>query len=316
MSRVVVFAYSEVGFRCLKTLLEERADIAWVVTHRDDAGETRWYRSVADLAAQAGIRCAFDEKLQSHECLTTLQGLAPDFIFSFYFRRMLRADILKSAARGALNMHGSLLPHYRGRAPINWAIVHGESQTGATLHYMVDKPDAGDVVDQEAVAIGINDTAFDVSIRVAAAAAVVMRRSWPQLDANNAPRRPQDLSLGSYFPGRTPADGVIDFSRPAWDIHNLIRAVAPPFPGAFGNLGGIRIDFLGSRWCDEADTAPMLAPRLYPSDDNMYLDCVDGRRLHITRARIGAEPLTAATLGARFGELRVSNDALGAEVFA
>ncbi len=141
MSRVVVFAYSEVGYCCLQALLDEGADIGCVITHRDDPAEARWYGSVADLAARAGLRCAFDDTLESHECLATMRSLAPDFIFSFYFRRLLAGDILRTAARGALNMHGSLLPRYRGRAPVNWAIVHGEARTGATLHYMVAKPD-------------------------------------------------------------------------------------------------------------------------------------------------------------------------------
>jgi methionyl-tRNA formyltransferase len=306
MSPVVVFAYSEVGYRCLKALLAAQAEVAWVVTHRDDPNESRWYRSVAELAASSGIAAAEYETLSATECLRIVRGIAPDFLFSFYFRKMLAPALLKTARRGALNMHGSLLPRYRGRAPINWAIVHGEARTGATLHYMTEKPDAGDVVDSQAVDVGVNDTALEVSIKVADAAEVVMRRSWPALLAGTAPRRPQDLASGSYFAGRKPADGRIDFARSAWDIHNLIRAVAPPFPGAFADVAGGRLELLGSRWSGERAQNVADAPRLYAESGNLYLDCIDDKRLHITHATLAGQALTAAALESRRQEFHLA----------
>src|SRR4029077_2264040 len=99
-----------------------------------------------------------------------VQGLAPDFIFSFYYRAMLQAPLLAAARRGALNMHGSLLPNYRGRAPVNWAILRGERESGATLHYMVARADAGDIVDQLAVPILEDDDAREVFAKVTVAA--------------------------------------------------------------------------------------------------------------------------------------------------
>ena len=302
----MVFAYSEVGYRCLEALIEARANVAWVVTHRDDPNESRWYRSVAELAAHSGIPVAEHESLSATECLRIVRGYAPDFLFSFYFRKMLAAALLKTARRGALNMHGSLLPCYRGRAPINWAVIHGEARTGATLHYMTQKPDAGDLVDQEAVEIGVNDTALDVSVKVAEAAAHVMRRSWPALLAGTAPRRPQDLALGSYFSGRKPADGRIDFARSAWDIHNLIRAVAPPFPGAFADVADGRLQLLGSRWAGERAQDAAIAPRLYADAGNLYLDCIDGKRLHITHATLDGHALSAPALESRHQDFHLA----------
>jgi len=309
MTRVVVFAYSEVGYRCLQALLQPGIEIVWVVTHHDDPNETRWYHSVAELAAASRLRVTEYESLSAAECLETLRTLAPDFLFSFYFRRMLGAAVLATARRGALNMHGSLLPSYRGRAPINWAIANGEARTGASLHYMVERPDAGELVDQEGVDIGVDETALDVSMKVAAAAETVLRRSLPALIAGNAPRRPQDLGLGSYCRARTPADGAIDFARPAWEIHNLIRAVAPPFPGAYTDVPGQRLELLGSHWCNERASAPERAPRMYASAGRMYLDCVDGRRLQVTSAAFGGAPLDAKALDSRFGELSLTRQA-------
>ena len=170
--------------------------------------------------------------------LARIAACRPDFLFSFYYRLMLKAPLLALAARGALNMHGSLLPRYRGRAPVNWAIIHGETQTGATLHYMTEKPDDGDIVAQTAVPILPDDTAKEVFDKVTVAAELTLHGALPALFAGTAPRRAQDRAQATYFGGRKPEDGVIDWSQPAVDIHNLVRAVAPPYPGARTRLRG------------------------------------------------------------------------------
>jgi methionyl-tRNA formyltransferase len=193
--------------------------------------------------------------------------------------------------RGALNMHGSLLPKYRGRAPIHWAIIHGESMTGASLHYMVEKPDAGELVDQEAVPISENDTALDVSIKVAAAAQEVLRRSLPQLIAGTAASRPLDLAAGSYFGRRRPEDGRIHWGQSARVIHDLVRAVAPPFPGAFTEVNGCRLGVLETRMDTQPLKYPDKTPCLYSSDGAWYADCIDGRRLKILQLTADGEPV-------------------------
>ena len=130
---------------------------------------------------------------------------------------MLKPALLALPQRGALNMHGSLLPRYRGRAPVNWAVLHGERSTGATLHYMAEKPDAGDIVAQTAVPILPDDTAREVFDKVTVAAEMTLDAVLPALLAGTAPRRPQDLGEGSYFGGRGPDDGIIDWNHDAAD---------------------------------------------------------------------------------------------------
>ncbi|MGH8262735.1 MAG: formyltransferase [Steroidobacterales bacterium] len=310
MTRAVAFAYSEVGYNCLEVLLAAGVDVALVITHRDDPAESRWYRSVAELGRRRGLKVSEFESLSATECLRALRSIGPDFLFSFYCRRMLAPALLACARQGALNMHGSLLPQYRGRAPVNWAIVNGESRTGASLHYMTERPDAGDLVDQEAVEIGVDDTALDVSVKVAGAARRVLERSLPGLVAGTAPRLPLDLARGSYFGGRSPADGEIDGSKPAWQIHNLIRAVAPPFPGAFAEVDGLRLELLGSQWRNEASQHPDQAPRLYASGGKLYLDCLDRHRITVTGARLDGVTLTAAEMTARLEALKLNPNPL------
>ena len=198
-----------------------------MVTHHDDPNETRWYSSFFDSAKKKGLRAVADPALE------TLDVGNPDLIFSFYYRSMLPMSLLERARLGAYNMHGSLLPKYRGRAPLNWAILKGETETGVTLHEMVEKPDAGRIVDQQAVPIGPDETAVEVFRKMTVAAEQVLKRNIRNLVKGTVALKPQDLSRGSYYGRRRPEDGRIDWSKSAQEIHDLVRAVAPPFPGAF-----------------------------------------------------------------------------------
>jgi methionyl-tRNA formyltransferase len=273
-AQAVVFAYHDVGVRCLRVLLEAGIAVPLVVTHRDDPAERVWFASVAELARKHGIETLQDA--ETAQPLERLRTLGPDFIFSFYYRRMLAPGLLALARRGAFNMHGSLLPKYRGRAPVNWAVLMGETETGATLHEMVAKPDAGRIVDQERVPIGPDDLAVEVMGRVAVAAEVVLRRSLPALLSGTARLRPQDLSRGSYFGGRKPEDGRIDWSRSAREIHNLVRAVAPPYPGAFTH--GMKIN---RTRIEPQRQAPRGALGPYRENGEWFAACGDGRVLRL-----------------------------------
>ena len=229
----VVFAYHDVGVNCLGALLDAGIQVDLVVTHQDDPNENVWFGSVAKLCAEKNIPYITPNANELVDLIPKLQTLAPDYIFSFYYRFMIPEQILGCAKIAALNMHGSLLPKYRGRAPVNWAILHGETETGATLHIMEAKPDAGDIVGQAAVSIGPDETATDVFSKVSQAAVSVIKAVLPSLTQGNVPRKPNELQKGNYFGGRKPADGQIHWHQTAKQVHDLVRAVAPPYPGAF-----------------------------------------------------------------------------------
>jgi methionyl-tRNA formyltransferase len=296
VTRAVVFAYSEVGVRCVRELLAQGMEIPLLFTHRDDPKESQWFASVLELAAAHGVRAVTPDSPNTEKWLAEGAALKPDFVFSFYYRHMLDAQWLKLPRQGALNMHGSLLPKFRGRAPVHWAILKGETLTGASLHYMVDKPDAGDLVDQQAVAILENDNALDVSVKVAAAAEEVLRRSLPRLIAGTAARQPLDLARGSYFGRRGPEDGRIDWRQGAKVIHDFVRAVAPPFPGAFTDIDGARIGILETRLDVRPAAAAGAVPRLYHADGGWYVDCIDGKRLKILQLAVNGEPVAHNSL--------------------
>jgi methionyl-tRNA formyltransferase len=239
--RALVFAYHNVGVGCIKALLDAGIQIELVVTHADDPHENIWFASVAALCQERGIPYVQPEASDLLELLPQFQKIAPDYIFSFYYRYLISTAILDTARIAALNMHGSLLPKYRGRAPVNWAVLHGETETGASLHIMEAKPDAGDIVGQEAIPIDPDEDATAVFTKVSNAAVHVMQTALPALLEGRVPRTPNVLANGSYFGGRKPEDGRIHWNQSAKQVHDLIRAVAPPYPGAFADWKGARM---------------------------------------------------------------------------
>ncbi len=299
MSRAIVFAYHNVGVRCLSVLLAHGVDVATVVSHEDNPNETIWFDSVAELAARHDIPVLKPEDPNDPVFVATLAALQPDFLFSFYYRQMLKAPLLALPTRGAWNMHGSLLPRYRGRVPVNWAIIHGERETGATLHGMVEKPDAGGILAQQAVPILPDDTAFEVFNKVTLAAEMALNRVLPDLLAGRAVAVPQDLASGSYFGGRKAEDGRIDWRRGAREIHDLIRAVAPPYPGAFCDTPQGRLRVLRSLH-PTGETGPHGGkPTLFERNGGLYAECGDGRLLRLLAVELQGSALPPANAAGR-----------------
>ena len=296
--RAVTFGYSNVGDRCLRVLRARGIDVPLVVTHRDHPGEAVWFERVADTAADLGLPFVYGDDLLHPALRHAVAEARPDVIFSFYYRSLLPGTILDLAPRGAFNMHGSLLPHYRGRAPTNWAILRGERETGATLHEMVAKADAGRIVDQQSVPILPDDTARQVFDKVTVAAEQVLWRSVAAIAAGEVRYRPNDITVGSYFGRRTPDDGRIDWMRAAARTYDLIRALAPPYPGAFTELGGVALVIAAARLGGDAPAALAGRRGLQVVDGRIVAVCGDGRTIEIKELRAGAEPVGPDRLAA------------------
>jgi len=295
MTSAVVFAYHNVGCACLSVLLRHGIEVKLVVTHYDNPTENIWFDSVAKLATANNIPVVMPDDPNTPEFTAQIAALKPDFLFSFYYRMMLRPALLATATNGAYNMHGSLLPKYRGRVPINWAIIKGETETGATLHEMVEKPDAGRIVAQEVVAILPDETASDVFNKVTVAAATALDRALPDLIAGSAVMHAQNLAAGSYYGGRKPEDGIINWDDSAGNIHNLVRAVAPPYPGATTTVSGRAITI----------TRTALAPAHFTHSKPGFLNvsssrcialCGDGRMLRVLEAQFDGKMADEAVL--------------------
>jgi methionyl-tRNA formyltransferase len=255
-ARLVVFAYHTIGARCLEVLLATGDTICAVVTHADDRRETIWFDSVADLARAHGLPVYAPASPNTPDFVALIRNLHPDLFLSVWYRRLLSPDLLALPRVGAVNLHGSLLPRYRGRAPLNWVLVNGEATTGVTLHHMSAEADAGDIIAQEEVGIDPADTALSLYDKLVKAGTNLLQRCYPAIVAGTAPRSPQDHDRATLFGRRRPEDGRIDWSRPAGELHDLIRAVTHPFPGAFAGFRGRRLFLWTARPEPEAGESP------------------------------------------------------------
>lgn len=256
--KAIVFAYHNMGLAGLEALARHGYDVAAVFTHEDDPGENCWFGSVKNWASGRNIPVYTTEDINSEQWIEKIRELKPDIVFSFYYRKMIDGRILAIPELGAFNLHGSLLPLYRGRCPVNWVLVNGEKKTGVTLHYMIDKPDAGDIVGQGEVAIDFKDTARTLYDKLCAQAASLLDELLPQIKTGRIPRSKQNLTAGSYFGGRRPEDGRIDWNKSAAEIYNLIRAVTEPYPGAFALLDNNQKIIIW--WGEPADGSPEEIP--------------------------------------------------------
>jgi len=232
--KTIVFAYSEFGCIGIEALAAAGYDVQAVFTYPDDPRDAGFYRSVAQTCIEYDIPAYIYE--DTH--FTLIQNIAPDYIFSFYYRSLISDQVLALARKGAYNIHGSLLPDYRGRAPVNWVLVNGETRTGVTLHHMVSRADAGDIVAQVPVDIAYEDTAYSLQRKLLVAAEALFKTQLPLIAQGKAARITQDISKGRYFGRRGPEDVKIDWSKPAEAVRNLIRAVTVPYPGAFTEVNG------------------------------------------------------------------------------
>jgi UDP-4-amino-4-deoxy-L-arabinose formyltransferase/UDP-glucuronic acid dehydrogenase (UDP-4-keto-hexauronic acid decarboxylating) len=287
----VVCAYGHFGCAGLDALRAAGADIRLVFSHADDPREQRWWPSVVDWCRTAGIPVLLDEPLTTGStALARLQAIGADFIFSFYYRHLLGQQVLDAARRGAYNLHGSLLPKYRGRAPINWQLVHGERRSGVTLHQMVARADAGMIIAQSEIAVGPDQDAYGLTQQLLASASILLAETLPRLFLGTQPTRAQDLSQGSVFGRRTPDDGRIDWSCPARSVHDLVRAVAPPWPGAFTFCGSQRLSVNKTRvLSDHGSTGE---PGRVLGDGSIA--CGSGRLLTLDIVNSQAQPVALA----------------------
>lgn len=305
--KCVVLAYHNVGRAGIEALERNGFEISAIFTHKDNPSENIWFGSVAELAGERGIPVFAPEDINHPVWVGRIRAMAPDFLFSFYYRNLIKEELLSIPKHGCINLHGSLLPKYRGRVPINWAIINGETETGVTLHYMTEKADAGDIIDQEKFAITDDDTARTLFDKAVAATAVVLDRALPLLREGRAARIPQEESQATTFGKRGPEDGRIDWNKSAKEIRNLVRAVTRPYPGAFS--------FIGDRKCYfwSVDVVPAVrkaAPGTVLSSAPFTIACGEGA-LRIKTAQLEGGIFTTGdqlAADARIVENMVWND--------
>ncbi len=279
--KAVVLAYHNIGCAGIEALLKNGIEICAVFTHTDNPNENIWFDSVAKLAALHDIPVYAPEDINHPLWVEKIRLWQPDVLFSFYYRNMVKQEILDIPQGGCFNLHGSLLPKYRGRCPVNWVLINGEKQTGVTLHYMTARPDEGDIVAQRKIDIADEDTALTLHQKSVKAAAAMLDEILPDIKAGNVKAVKQDESQATYFGGRRPADGEIDWSQSNVQVRNLVRAVTMPYPGAFSYIGGRKCYFWDVSLVNDNDKAVKVAtaqqsPGMVLSVEPLIIKCGKG----------------------------------------
>jgi len=240
--RVVFIGAVHEAVPALAAVLASPAEVVGVVTlPRERAARASGYVDLEPAAAARGVPLLRCTDINAAGQVERIVRLAPDLIVVVGWTRLIGPELLAVPSRGCVGFHASLLPRHRGRAPVNWAILRGETITGNTMMYLDASADTGDIIDQRPVPIGAADTCATVYARVAEAGADMLRRYLPALLAGTAPRHPQGPADEGPLPKRTPGMGITDLSRPARAVHDWVRALTAPYPGAFAFWAGRKV---------------------------------------------------------------------------
>jgi methionyl-tRNA formyltransferase len=270
--KAVVFGYQEIGYVCLEELLDLNVQVSCLFTHEDDPGEEIWFRRPVTIAQKHNIPVYTPTTLKDEKWIDLIKDTAPDLIFSFYYRSMIPKRVLDIPRVAALNLHGSLLPKFRGRAPANWVLVEGASETGVTLHEMLEKPDAGDIIAQKKIEIAFEDDVYTLYMKMTGAARQLIKETLPKLADGSFIRTPQ-TGTSSYFGGRRPEDGLITWQKDALSLYNLTRAVTHPYPGAFTYFKGRKL-FIWKSYPEDGNRG--VAPGKIVSSDPLMVNAGKG----------------------------------------
>lgn len=246
--RVVFLGNHTVGVRALEAM-STHADVIGVVAHPEDPEDGVRYESVFDFANRRGW-AAIRGTAKDPGVHAFIEAARPDLLWITDYRYLIPCSMLHIAPLGAVNLHPSLLPKYRGRAAINWAILRGESRLGLTAHFVDEGMDTGDIIEQISFEISESQDVGDCLQILFPLYAQMTRRVLSYFHAGRVPRQPQDHSQATEFPRRRPEDGRIDWGQSSREVCNLIRAVAAPYPGAFTGCAGEKLTIWKARALD------------------------------------------------------------------
>lgn len=247
--RIVFMGTPDFAVPSLQRLLADGREVVGVFT-QPDRPKGRGYKlappPVKVLALEEGIPVYQPEKMRDGAALAQLQALQPDLVVVAAYGRILPPDLLAVPRLGCLNVHGSLLPQYRGAAPIQWSVLGGDSETGVTIMQMAEGLDTGDILLQRATPIGPDETAGELFDRLALLGAQALSEALALLEAGALSPTPQEEALATYAPPLQKAQATLDFARPARSAHNQVRGLNP-WPVARTTLDGRLLKVYSSR---------------------------------------------------------------------
>ena len=247
--RIVFFGATELGFECCEKLIKNKQEITGIFTIPQEFEisyspnrpvKNYLFKDFKQLGKDCNIpTITVTHKLKNYK--KELEAMKPDLIVVAGWYYMVPRLIRDTAEKGCVALHASLLPKYRGNAPLVWAMINGEKETGVTLFYLEDEVDSGDIVGQIRFRIEDNDTIRELIDKVKNASIELLDKYIPLIEKGTFPRIPQNNTEATYFPNRTPEDGLINWDWDVKKIHNFIKAQTKPYPGAFTIINGKKI---------------------------------------------------------------------------
>jgi methionyl-tRNA formyltransferase len=250
---VALLCAGEIGYRCLRRVVESRAArLAAVFSYRVEPPQGEYLEKILDLARSHGAPAHDVAGFGQGQLRAALEGLDLDLLVAVKWRTMIPRGVIEAARGGLVVFHASLLPKYRGFAPVNWPLINGERETGVTMFYAAEEVDAGDIIEQRAREITDEDDAGTLDAWLNETVERMLEENLPRLADGTAPRVPQDHSRATYAIWRSPEDGRIDWGRPTREVFNLVRGLASPYPGAFSVLEGRKLVI----WSAEIEREP------------------------------------------------------------
>lgn len=250
--RILFVGASELGFECCESIIKAGHNVVGIITlpqefeikYKDEADKLKvrnyLFKNFNYFSEEYDIPVfCTDGKLAGY--YDQIKNLSPDLILVIGWYYMIPEKIMQIAPKGSIGIHASLLPKYRGNAPLVWAIINGETKTGVSLFYFEKGVDEGDIISQEEFDIDPKDTIKEVLEKTKTASKNILLQSLPQIANGTSGRTPQDNSKATLFPKRTPKDGLIDWNRDSEAIRNFIRAQTRPYPGAYTIINGKKV---------------------------------------------------------------------------
>ncbi|MDP2389659.1 MAG: methionyl-tRNA formyltransferase [Acidobacteriota bacterium] len=291
--RVVVFGFGRLALASLDTL--ERLGVTPVAVVVPGIRSGADVEIVAARAREKSLRLLVQPRRRDlAPFLETIQSLCPDLMLVWSYPMLLPPALTGLAAMGAFNIHSGKLPEYRGGHVMIWAVINGERESAATLHRIDGGIDTGPVVAEERFAIESDDDIASLQGKLAVAGTALLTKWWPALVDGTAPQTPQDELRAHYYRMRTPADGLIDWSQSNIQVHNLVRALVPPWPGAFTWIGDTRLVLRRVTPVNSESAAPPgTVLRLAP--DQLRIACGAGA-VEVTSMEVDGQSTTFADL--------------------
>lgn len=287
--RVVLVSCVESGRQALETLVELGADVRAIVTLQDDlAAHASGAVRFGPPAEAYGIPCLKIRTINDAGSVEFLRQLCPDLMFVIGWSQLLGREVLAIPPGGVIGFHPTLLPEGRGRAPIAWTLIHGLQRSGATLFYLDEGVDSGDIIAQREFEISIEDTAGTVYQKAVAILVELLRAYFPLLRQGRAPRTPQDHRRATYWPRRRPEDGWIHWKRPRLEVYNWVRGLTHPYPGAFTSLGGRKLTIWSAALGSSADGRGRPGSVTELVEGEGFLVATGGGELLVTRTQVEA----------------------------